>query len=116
MLQQELSASMERLLLSVIILVGSFAILGGTLVWDRSDLPTILPAAMVLMGNVTAYWLLSNQGRQIADQTNQTIQAASQNASPQPPVVVTPPPSGSSITQDLVEKALLEILKRQGVN
>lgn len=106
---------MERLLLSIIILVGSFLVLAATLVFDRQDLSTILPAVMVLMGNVTAYWLLSNQSRQVADQTSQAINQAQTNNPPQP--APTPVPVGQPeivITQSQIEAAIRTLIHEQG--
>lgn len=103
MLQQELSASMERLVLSCIVLTGSFAIIVVALVTNSQYFTTILPVAAGLMGNVTAYWLLGNQAAQTASQ----VASAQHQAVEQ---TLTPPPM---VPPEAVKLALAELLKEQ---
>lgn len=115
MLQQELSVSMERMILSIMIFGGSFVLLTVALVWQPGYLNVILPVASTLMGATSAYWFAGTQNQQTAKTVTDATTAATTAAvttaaaSSAATVAATQP----AITHDLVKSALIEILKEQ---
>lgn len=106
MLTQELSASMERLVLSVVILIGSFLMIGIALAIKSEFTATILVMASGLMGGVAAAWQLGNQAKQVGDQLSSSQHQAVEQVSMPPPTI---PP-------EVVKAALTELLKEQVTN
>lgn len=106
MLNQELSASMERLILSIIVLGGSFAIIVVALLTHSDYFSTVVPVAATLMGNVTAYWLLGNQQAQTAKQ----MASAQSQAVEQ---VGTQTATANHVDPNALKAALVDLLKEQ---